>query len=80
MTRSPQSFHKSSAEMVFFFLSLATNALHISLFDNWAEELILYELYSLFLAHYGIYFKTKQLFKTFHYRTNCIERVKVVHM
>ena len=48
MTGSPQSFHKSSAEMVFFFLSLATNALRISLFDNWAEELILYELYSLF--------------------------------
>ena len=34
MTGSPQSFHKSSAEMVFFFLSLATNALRISLFDN----------------------------------------------
>ena len=48
MTGSPQSFHKSSTKMVFFFLSLATNALRISLFDNWAEELILYELYSLF--------------------------------
>lgn len=48
MTGSPQSFHKSSAEMVFFFLSLATNTLRISLFDNWAEEVILYELYSLF--------------------------------